>query len=681
VATLSGLPGGSSEWAESLVRDAGGNTLFLSELARSAVSANGAATLDELLRARIAGLPDDARAVLRAVAVAGRPMAPTLAAAGAGLTDASGAIATLRAERLIRAQVGRDQLEPYHDRIRSAVVDELATGELVAAHRELAVAYQRTAPDDREPLVDHLLGAGERQAAAEHAIAAAAAAAEALAFRRAADLYAIALEAGTFDDAHRYALLLSRGAALVNAGQLHEAARLYELARPLAPEDERGELDRQRMEQLLRSGHLDDGLALARTALAAIGCELPSSRRATVWNLVSQRVLLAVRGTRFRRRTLVEVARPEARAVDLLWSVCSGLSFADPVLGKVVQLWHLRRALALGEPRRVAMALALEVGYLASTGDVAEAKIAKVAARAREVAADVGDPFVIGLVESTIGLADFLAGHRRSAHELMDRGRRSMRDHGSGGRWELDLTELFFLANLFYAGELAELARLTPILLREAEERGDVYSQHGLRSWRSNVAWLVMGKPADARAHALGVAIERGEHADFHLHDYYQVLANGQIDLYVGDGDGALARVERAWRDLERSLLLRVQTVRIEAHFLLGRAALASTRADRGAVVRRAVATLEGESAAWGPALGALLTAGASLRDGARDRAVRELAAAEDRLRGAELALHAQVARLARGELVGGAAGRPWPTRSSGGWPSRAWSSRRASRA
>ncbi|MBP8806128.1 MAG: protein kinase [Kofleriaceae bacterium] len=658
VATLSGLPGGSSEWAESLVRDAGGNTLFLSELARSAVSANGAATLDELLRARIAGLPDDARAVLRAVAVAGRPMAPTLAAAGAGLTDASGAIATLRAERLIRAQVGRDQLEPYHDRIRSAVVDELATGELVAAHRELAVAYQRTAPDDREPLVDHLLGAGERQAAAEHAIAAAAAAAEALAFRRAADLYAIALEAGTFDDAHRYALLLSRGAALVNAGQLHEAARLYELARPLAPEEERGELDRQRMEQLLRSGHLDDGLALARTALAAIGCELPSSRRATVWNLVSQRVLLAVRGTRFRRRTLVEVARPEARAVDLLWSVCSGLSFADPVLGKVVQLWHLRRALALGEPRRVAMALALEVGYLASTGDVAEAKIAKVAARAREVAADVGDPFVIGLVESTIGLADFLAGRRRSAHELMDRGRRSMRDHGSGGRWELDLTELFFLANLFYAGELAELARLTPILLREAEERGDVYSQHGLRSWRSNVAWLVMGKPADARAHALGVAIERGEHADFHLHDYYQVLANGQIDLYVGDGDGALARVERAWRDLERSLLLRVQTVRIEAHFLLGRAALASTRADRGAVVRRAVATLEGESAAWGPALGALLTAGASLRDGARDRAVRELAAAEDRLRGAELALHAQVARLARGELVGGAAGR-----------------------
>jgi hypothetical protein len=103
VATLSGLPGGSSEWAESLVRDAGGNTLFLSELARSAVSANGAATLDELLRA--SGSPGCPTTPARCYARSRWPAAPwrrPWPRPAAGVDDAGGALATLRAERLVR---------------------------------------------------------------------------------------------------------------------------------------------------------------------------------------------------------------------------------------------------------------------------------------------------------------------------------------------------------------------------------------------------------------------------------------------------------------------------------------------------------------------------------------------------------------------------------------------------
>ena len=46
---------------------------------------------------------------------------------------------------------------------------------------------------------------------------------QALAFRRAADLYGIALEYGAFDDAERRHLLRARAQALVNAGHLREA--------------------------------------------------------------------------------------------------------------------------------------------------------------------------------------------------------------------------------------------------------------------------------------------------------------------------------------------------------------------------------------------------------------------------------------------------------------------------
>jgi hypothetical protein len=658
VATLAGTPGDGDAWAEALVRDAGGNTLFLSELARSATTAGGATTLDELLRERIARLPPSARALLRACAVAARPMPAEVVGAAAGVDDVGGALAVLRAERLVRGQADRDQVEPYHDRIRAAVVDELATGELQAAHRELADAYQHAVPGDREPLVDHLLGAGEPQAAAEHAVKAAATAAEALAFRRAADLYAIALQFGSYEPDVRCALLIGRASALVNAGHLLEAAAMYAEAVPLASPDERTELERLRIEQLLRAGRLREGMTLAAAQMRSIGCELPDSQRATIVSVLTQRLALRVRGTRFKPRNLVELPVRAMQEVDLLWSVCSGLSFANPVQGKLVQLWHLRRALALGERRRVAMALALEVGYLTSSGIAAQPRAEKMGARALEVAIEAGDEFVIGLVEACTGLSDFLIGQWTRADQRMKAGLRRMRDHGVGGRWELDLTELFYLSNLFYCGQLRELARLAPIYLREAEDRGDVYAQNGIRAWRPNVAWLVMGKPEDARAHSLAVAMEHsGDDEAFQLNDYNHLLANTRIDLYIGDGDGALARVERAWRELESSLLLRVTTVHVESYFLLGTAALASTRADRAAVVRRAIAGLTKAKLPWADGLRALLIAGLALIEGQRDRAALELVAAEDKLRAAEMPLHLQVARQCRGELLGGAAG------------------------
>lgn len=655
VRTLSGLPGDSDAWAQALIRDAGGNTLFLSELARSASTAGGAATLDELLRGRIAKLPDPARALLRACAVAARPMSVELAGRAAGVEDVSGALAVLRAERLVRAQAEQDRVEPYHDRIRATVVEDLATGELQAAHRELATAYRETSPDDREPLVDHLLGAGDTRGAAEHAFTAAIVAREALAFRSAADLYAIAVEFGDFDDDFRRELYVARAEALVNAGQLQEAAAMYQAAAALSAPEARGELERLRLEQILRAGMLREGVKLAERMLTEIGFPLPGGRRAALWSLAAQRVALRLSGLRFRERAAATIPADELRTVDVLWSICSGLSFADPILGKLVQLWHLRMALRLGEPRRVAMALAIEIGFVASAGAQHADRSMKVAARAREVADKVGDAYVRGLADACSGFGEFLVGRWREAEDYLEKGLRQMRDHVEGGRWEIDLTEIFQLGNLFYLGDVKSLVRLAPIYLREAEDRGDVYAQHGIRSWRSNVAWLAMGKPEDARAHVLGVALERGDVADFHLHDYYQLLANGQIDLYVGDGDGALARVERAWKDLDRALLLRIQTIRIEAGFLLGRAALASSRPDAIVIAQRAVAALAKEDVAWARALAALLTGGIELAVDQPERAIAALTTAEALCEQAAMPLHVQVARLARAEARGGA--------------------------
>ncbi len=664
VRKLTAFDGDIDTWTESLVRDAGGNTLFLAELARSAGSAGGAPTLDELLRSRISRLPDDARALLTACSVAARPMSIEVAARAAKVADPNGPLAVLRAERLVRAGQGEgERLEPFHDRVRAAVVGDLETTELIAVHRGLVDAYSATVPTAHEALVDHLLGAGDPTQAAQHAVAAAAAAEEALAFRRASDLYGIALEYGDYGEHERRHLLRSRAVALVNAGQLLEAARMYQDASVGADPAERFELDRKRLEQVLRAGQLREGLDQARGMLAAIGYKLPVTRRASFISLLAQRAALRVRGLKFKERSDSEVDPEELRKVDVLWSISSGLSFANPISGRIVQAWHLRRSLALGEPRRIAAALAVEIGYVGLAGIHTAARVERLMARARQVAEKHGDPFHIGFVEAGSGLGHFLFGRWRLAHDHMEAGLRLMRDHGIDARWEIDITELFYLACLYYLGEIRDLTRWAPILLAEAQDRGDVYAQHGIRAWRSNLAWLAMGKPEDARAHVLAVQHERGNIGDFHLHDYYELISAGGIDLYVGDADGALARMEEAWPKLEASQLLRVQSVMVESWFLHGRAALACGHANRKqrparvALARKCAEHLRTVPAAWSQALATLLDAGAAHVDGDLETAVRGYTDAEVRFRAADMRLFERSVRLARGEVVGGAGG------------------------
>jgi hypothetical protein len=239
-----------------------------------------------------------------------------------------------------------------------------------------------------------------------------------------------------------------------------------------------------------------------------------------------------------------------------------------------------------------------------------------------------------------------------------------MRDHGTGVRWETDLTEMFWLSSLFYLGDARELVRIVPRLLREAVERGDLYAQHGLRGWRSNVAWLFRGEPAEARAHAMAVAEERPAQESFNLHHYYELLAHSQIDLYLGDGEGAWSRVVAAKKGLIRSHLLRVQSVKVESAFLAGRAALAAAIGAPAANAARLIEearkeqrVLAKEKVAWASALERTLAAGIAAAVGDTAAAATALDHASAELDACDMALFAQVVRLRRGLVDGGPRG------------------------
>ena len=126
-------------------------------------------------------------------------------------------------------------------------------------------------PVDPEILAGHYRGAGDTARACDYYSRGADQAAAALAFDHAARLYRIALELHQGASAQAGLLWRRLGDALANAGRGAEAAQAYLKAAESATAAETLELKRLASTQLLISGHVDEGLALLRTLARPAG--------------------------------------------------------------------------------------------------------------------------------------------------------------------------------------------------------------------------------------------------------------------------------------------------------------------------------------------------------------------------------------------------------------------------
>ena len=190
-------------------------------------------------------------------------------------------------------------LELYHDRIREALASQLDPNRLTQIHRRLAQAIEGRGIDDPEALFEHYLGAGERVRAATHAATAAKKAASALAFDRAAAFYRRALELAPARDAEQVDLKLGLADALVNAGRPAEAAQAYLDVAQLTSARHSLDFKRRAAQQLLMGGHIEEGLELVRSVLAAVGLAYPAGPRRALFSLLLKRLQIRLRGLNF----------------------------------------------------------------------------------------------------------------------------------------------------------------------------------------------------------------------------------------------------------------------------------------------------------------------------------------------------------------------------------------------
>ena len=659
---------GSGEYlhrtAQAVARESRGSPFLVQELARSNAAASGgrgegqtlsALTLEEMVSQRLERLSDEARRVIEIVAVGGRPLpVPVVARAASVLGNIHETIAHLGARRFARAgqRDGRDVVETTHDRIRETIGRLLSPATLREHHSSLARALEEAPGSDAEAIALHWLGAGDAERAVRFAVEGAERSADKLAFDHAARLLRLALDNTGAEQSLRVRL----AQMLEAAGRSSDAADAYrKAAEGAASAIERLELERSAAEQLVLSGRTDEGAVALRRVLAVMGMSAPRSALGAVFTLVFYQLRLRLLGLRVHERSVEEVSREDRVRVEAVRAVSEGLGVVDVILGACMQARHLLLAMAVGHRLQLLRAICGELVQFAVSTHAEGRRERRMVEVARGLAARTG---VEGQLyfEGAQGLALYMRGRFAEAREILEAVVASFRKtpYRTTGNFRL-----FAVFAAFHSGALRQEAQRARLLLRDVEERGDVYTAVSLRATVMVDIALAADDPGEARRH-LGDAMAQWSQSAFNVQHWYAMFSEAGVELYVGDGARAYARIARDRAALKKSFLLHSRFIAAYTAHMRGCCAVASAEAEpalapeRLREARRIARTLEREGASWVRALGSLVRAAAANAAGERAEAIDALRVALRRTEAATMWTLARAARYQLGQLLGG---------------------------
>ncbi len=255
-----------------------------------------------------------------------------------------------------------------------------------------------------------------------------------------------------------------------------------------------------------------------------------------------------------------------------------------------------------------------------------------------------------------------MSGQWKRGGELCDRAADIFRTRCTGVTFELNTCALFSLWSLQFRGEIAELGRRWPVVLKEAMERGDRHMVTNLNTLLMSTLRLAADDLDGAEAtlqEALGQWTQRG----FHVQHNEWFGAEVQIRLYRGDGVGAWDFLTTRYvPSLARSHLMWLQKIRTFLYERRARCARGRSRRRRPrtppAAAERDARRLHREGMAWSEALAIPIRAGVAAARGDRALAATLFAAAVTQLEAVDMNLYAAASRRRLGEILGGDEGR-----------------------
>ncbi len=666
---LRGLPLADALFTRTIAAESEGVPFFVGELtqhvkahAENASSALLRVSLDNVIATRVAGMSDEARRVLDVLSVAARPLEQGVVLEAAGLPAGDRqALLALRAARLIRTRGTRqtDCAETFHDRVRESVVSALGPEQVRTLHARIAHASENWGVGEPEQLVVHYAEAGDGGRAGETAIFAAHAAAEKLAFNRAAELYRKAIDLQpSADAASARDLFRHLGDALANAGRGAQAAAEYLRAAQGCTGAEARAIQRKAAQQLLRSGRIEQGLELTKTVLSQMDVPYPTGDAKVIASLVWNKLALKAHGFDFVQRSEAEIPPAELERVDAIGAVFPELGVGDPLRCALLQAQHLRYALHAGEPTRVLQGLAWEaINTAYAGGRHADARVDAVLRRASTLADQLGSPHASATAKLAHAGAYLFLGRFSRVAAFAEEAEAIFEHSCSGCSWERNLVATIRYGNIEQTGEFSQILKEAPERVREARERDDRFAL-GCLSLSVPLAHLMTDEPE----RALALLDEQRKALSTTFDNYHLWVMTRTVDtlLYMDRGAEALAHLNAQWPAFSRTFTARSDLFKVTTAFLRGRALLAAS-ATRSSEGRRAMdACLRSMATARRPyanCLADLLRASMAIAEGDAVRARALLRRCIELEHEHQMPVFATYARRALGSIVRGEAG------------------------
>lgn len=653
---------------ERVTREAEGSPFMLDELARYVKAVGDVSaprSIGAMIAARVGELPEGARRLLGVVAVAGQPVERGLARHVAALEgDEPAVVARLRNELMVRVTVARqaEALEIYHDRIRVAVLEGMEVEALRGAHLRLAEALEERGADG-EVIARHYIGAGMEARAVQHVLHAAEQAAEALAFERAARLYAQALGLGTsWGDTIKRALITQLGEMYGYLGRGREAADAYKQAVSLAMGRQAEELERRAAEQLLRSGCYGEGSALLDRLLEQAGLRRAPTGSRLQAETLALRARLAWQGSAV-RLSREEVEEEERWQLELCWTAAQLLSATNMRLGAYFGAQHLLLARRSGDAGHLSLSLSLEAMNSAGS-EAGRVRAGELLAQAQALAPLASAPYTIGFVTFAQGAVQYSAGRWREAERHYKAALEVLRRECRGVAWEIAGMQLYQFMASEWRGDLMSFVDGLPALLDESNRRQDGYHGAAYRLW-SFRTHLTLDAPHRARK-AIEEALSMLPSDTFLLHHFWSFYASVNTALYEDQSARAWTLCMEYWPQLKGAQLLGHELLGGQALELRGRSAVGSaavlglsegTRRKLSQEAQACAERLSRVGQGWAQGCAVLIEAQLLWLEGDRAGTIRLLQRGEEALEGSGTLLYLYASRMWRGQLLGGRGG------------------------
>ena len=213
-----------------------------------------------------------------------------------------------------------------------------------------------------------------------------------------------------------------------------------------------------------------------------------------------------------------------------------------------------------------------------------------------------------------------------------------------------------------HMGQIAELKRRWSLLIREAQDRGDLYAATTLTTFYMTMIRLA-GDDSTGIEDELEAVMNQWTRRGFFIQHATAFRSLMHLDLYRGRVDAAWARLSAIWPEYSRSMLLRIQMVRIQMLELRARSALALAEHGKNTdfllqSAEQDARRLKREGQPWSVAHAHYVQAAIAACREDSSTALHELALAADLFDTADMPLCGWVMRYKIGEIQGDDEGR-----------------------